>query len=162
MAAAVPRAADPSRVQVNPSDVELEEPTPADAFDEPSTVYAGVVQHGLLRTIDEAGRLRHWLDSFEVEASAFKSKALLVEMRLRQALQSSRQLGVPNAFRTAIVCDAYERVAPFTGRLEGMLGLVWRELAQSIYSDYTERLPGSGAQAYAERRPWYEMWRLVS
>ena len=47
-------------------------------------------------------------------------------MRLRQALASSAKLGVPNAFRVAIACDAFERIAPMTGRLETLLGLIWR------------------------------------
>jgi len=49
---------------------------------------------------------------------------VFVEMRLRQALSSSVTLGVPNVFRTAVVCDAFERVAPMTGRYEGMLVLI--------------------------------------
>lgn len=84
-----------------------------------------------------------------------KKRQLLIEMRLRQALQSSIELGVPNTFRIAIVCDAFERVAPFTGRLEGLLDVIWRELTQAIYSDYTKDLPGAGAKTYAERVPYF-------
>ena len=43
----------------------------------------------------------------------FASKAVFVEVRPRQALSASASLGkVPNIFRTALVCDAFERVAP--------------------------------------------------
>ena len=76
-------------------------------------------------------------------------------MRLRQALASSAKLGVPNTFRCAIVCDAFERVAPLTGRFESVLGLIWRELIRTIFSDYTHELPGSGARVYAERVPYF-------
>ena len=62
---------------------------------------------------------------------------------------------MPNTFHVAIVCDAFERVAPLTGRLEGVLVLIWRELIRAIFSDYTHELPGGGARAYAERTPYF-------
>ena len=58
---------------------------------------------------------------------------------------------VPNTFRIAVVCDAFERVAPLTGRYEGVLVLIWKELIRSIFADFTNDLPGQGAKAYAER-----------
>ena len=51
------------------------------------------------------------------------------------------------------MCDAFERVAPLTGRYEGVLVLIWKELIRSIFSDFTNDLPGQGAKAYAERPP---------
>jgi hypothetical protein len=45
----------------------------------------------------------------------------LIASFIRQALASSAMLGVPNAFRCAVACDAFERVAPLTGRFEGTL-----------------------------------------
>ena len=51
--------------------------------------------------------------------------------------------------------DAFERVAPLTGRYESILGLVWRELVRVIYSDYSADLPGSGARVYIERTPFF-------
>ena len=51
------------------------------------------------------------------------------------------------------MCDAFERVAPLTGRYEGVLVLIWKELIRSIFSDFTNDLPGQGAKAYAERHP---------
>ena len=74
-------------------------------------------------------------------------------MRLRQALSSSVTLGVPNVFRTAVVCDAFERVAPMTGRYEGVLVLCWKELIQSLYYDASPDLPGSGAKVSPARSP---------
>lgn len=62
---------------------------------------------------------------------------------------------MPNTFRIAVVCDAFERVAPLTGRYEGVLVLIWRELIRAIFLDYTNDLPGSGAKAYAERMPFF-------
>ena len=75
--------------------------------------------------------LGSWASAYEAETSNFASRAVFVEMRLRQALSSSTELGVPNLFRCAIVCDAWERVAPLTGRLSGVLGLIWTELLRS-------------------------------
>ena len=108
-----------------------------------------------LEAIDRSTRLAHWMDVFAADEEAFASKAVFVEMRLRQALSSSVTLGTPNTFRTAIVCDAFERVAPMTGRYEGVLVLCWKELIQSLYYDYTPDLPGSGAKVYAERTPFF-------
>ena len=45
----------------------------------------------------------------------------LIASFIRQALASSAMLGIPNAFRCAVACDAFERVAPLTGRFEGTL-----------------------------------------
>ena len=114
-----------------------------------------------LETIDRSNRLTHWMEVFQADEEAFASKAVFVEMRLRQALSSSVQLGTPNAFRTAIVCDAFERVAPMTGRYQGVLELCWKELMQSIFLDYSPDLPGTGAKVYAERTPYFlEVKRL--
>ena len=114
-----------------------------------------------LEALDRSNRLAHWMDAFAADEEAFASRAVFVEMRLRQALSSSVQLGVPNVFRTAVVCDAFERVAPMTGRYEGVLKLCWRELIQSLYHDYTHELPGAGAKVYAERTPFFvEVKRL--
>ena len=74
---------------------------------------------------NHAAVLSQWMDSYTAGEEEFASKAVFVEMRLRQALSSSVALGVPNTFRTAVVCDAFERVAPMTGRCEGVLVLIW-------------------------------------
>ena len=42
-----------------------------------------------------------------------------------------------------------------TGRFEGVLGLVWREIVRCLYSDYTPELPGAGAKAYAIHTPYF-------
>ena len=75
--------------------------------------------------------LGRWTHATPLE-QAFASKAVFVEMRLRQALQSSAALGAPNAFGLAVVCDAFERIAPFTGRFEGVLVLIWREIVREL------------------------------
>ena len=76
-------------------------------------------------------------------------------MRLRQALSCSAALGVPNPFRCAIVCDAWERVAPMTGRFEGVMNLLWHELLRCVFTDYVPAMAGTGARAYAERIPYF-------
>ena len=57
--------------------------------------------------------LSSWMQQQSADEEHFASKAVFVEVRLRQALSASASLGkVPNIFRTALVCDAFERVAP--------------------------------------------------
>ena len=154
-----PTMSDPSFHMGNPKAVELPRDfAPAtDAFE--AVIDKGsptVVHHSLqLEALDRSTRLAHWMDAFAADEEAFASKAVFVEMRLRQALSSSVQLGVPNTFRTAVVCDAFERVAPLTGRYEGVLVLIWKELVRAIFFDYTAELPGSGARVYAERTPFF-------
>ena len=80
--------------------------------------------------------LQHWMDTYSVGEDMFASKAVFVEMRLRQALACSASLGTPNTFRCAIVCDAWDRVAPLTGRFEGLFQLLWGELLRSLYGMY--------------------------
>ena len=127
---------DPSRTMGAPEEITL--PVTVDAVDafarigsaeplsRPATQHLHMSQQ--LEALDRSTRLSHWLVAFEADEEAFASKAVFVEMRLRQALSSSVALGVPNTFRTAVVCDAFERVAPMTGRYEGVLVLIWREL----------------------------------
>ena len=59
----------------------------------------------------------------------------LIASFIRQALASSAMLGVPNAFRCAVACDAFERVAPLTGRFEGtLIACGWPALHASAHS----------------------------
>lgn len=112
--------------------------------------------------LDTSSRLAHWLAAFERDEVSFASKAVFTEMRLRQALASSVQLGTPNHFRCSIVCDAFERVAPLTGRYEGVLGVIWQELIRCIYADWSPDLIGSGAKVYAERLPYFVECRRLT
>jgi len=105
--------------------------------------------------------LSHWTAAHAGESDRFASTAVYVELRLRQALAASEALGAPNLFRCAVVCDAWERVAPMLGRYESLLSLVWRELLRCMFADYDEGLPGSDARGYAKRRPFFvEVQRL--
>ena len=153
-----PRGGDPSLPRGNPGLINLSEvldegagPSEEAAASAPLS-YSHTMQ---LEKLDRSSRLSHWMSAFSADEEAFASKAVFVEMRLRQALSSSITLGVPNTFRCAVVCDAFERVAPMTGRYEGVLVLIWKELVRAIYLDYTADLPGSGAKAYAERTPYF-------
>lgn len=67
---------------------------------------------------NHAAVLSSWMDAYTEGEEEFASKAVFVEMRLRQALACSARLGAPNGFRAAIVCDAWERIAPLTGRYQ--------------------------------------------
>ena len=132
--------------------------TPSASFDAP---LANRKDHAnklanTLASVDTSSRLAHWLNAFAADEQSFASKAVFVEMRLRQALASSVAMGIPNVFRTAVVFDAFERVAPLTGRYEGVLGVIWREIVRITFVDYTHDLPGSGARAYAERTPYFK------
>lgn len=99
--------------------------------------------------------LSHWTAAYAGESDRFASTAVYVELRLRQALAASEALGAPNLFRCAVVCDAWERVAPLLGRYESLLSLVWRELLRCMFADYDESLPGSDARSYARRQPFF-------
>ena len=99
--------------------------------------------------------LAHWMDSYDTSQSDFASRAVFVEMRLRQALACSASLGVPNVFRCAIVCDAWERVAPLVGPFESVLSLLWTELLRCMYADFSPDMIGAGAKAYAARMPYF-------
>ena len=120
-----------------------------------ATVGLSYAQALRLETLDRSSRLSHWMSAFAADEESFASKAVFVEMLLRQALSSSVTLGVPNTFRCAVVCDAFERVAPMTGRYDGVLVIIWKELVKAIFMDYSPDLPGSGAKAYAERTPYF-------
>ena len=143
---------DPSTVQPSPNEVQF--PGPPQDPNINQTARANKLT-GTLESLDTSTRLAHWMNAFVADEHSFASKAVFVEMRLRQALQSSAALGVPNTFRAAVVCDAFERVAPLTGRYEGVLALIWREIMRAVFFDYTHDLPGSGARAYAERTPYF-------
>ena len=92
----------------------------------------------------------------------FASKAVFLEVRLRQALSSSSALGKPNLFRCALVCDAWERVAPLTGRHASLLSLLWVEIQQCIFADgIASTGSGPGARGFASRTPFFsEVKRL--
>ena len=153
---------EPSITLGNPSSIELLAEEGAGAPDEDvfeslqhDSSPRALVQSQQLEALDRSTRLAHWMNAFAADEESFASKAVFVEMRLRQALSSSVSLGVPNTFRIAVVCDAFERVAPLTGRYEGVLVLIWKELIRSLFSDYTPDLPGAGAKIYAERTPFF-------
>ena len=130
----------------------LEGPNPQRAKSTPPTRSA---LHRLEDT-DTNDRLAHWMAAFESDEGSFASRAMFVEMRLRQALASSATLGSPNHFRCAVVCDAFERVAPLTGRFEGLLSVIWKELVAAIYPDAQRHdLIGSGARGYSQCRPYF-------
>ena len=74
------------------------------------------IESGLTELAGQRSVISSWVSTFEDDRTNWASKALFVEMRLRQALASSATLGgVPNVFRCAIACDCWERVAPLTG-----------------------------------------------
>ena len=94
-----PRLGDPSANLGNPALIELPDggaDTPLDVFE---NVGKGGAPHALgfsqqLETLDRSSRLAQWMSAFAADEEAFASKAVFVEMRLRQALSSSVSLGV--------------------------------------------------------------------
>ena len=139
---------DPSRHRGNTRVIELPVRSTDPYFNRVSYANASA---SLLEEIDTDSRLGHWLRAFSLDEESFASKAVFVEARLRQAVASSEALDTPNAFRAAVVCDAFERVAPLTGRYETVLTLIWRELVRLIYADYSDDLPGSGTRRHFTR-----------
>ena len=139
---------DPSRHRGNTRVIELPVRSTDPYFNRVSYANASA---SLLEEIDTDSRLGHWLRAFSLDEESFASKAVFVEARLRQAMASSEALDTPNAFRAAVVCDAFERVAPLTGRYETVLTLIWRELVRLIYADYSDDLPGSGTRRHFTR-----------
>lgn len=65
------------------------------------------------------------------------------------------------------VCDAFERVLPMTGRFEGVLLLVWREILRAIYMDAeggdTKGADGEqrGAKLYVSKVPYFQEARRL-
>ena len=94
-----PRLGDPSANLGNPAIIELPDggaDTPLDVFEnlgKGSTPYALAFSQQL-ETLDRSSRLVQWMNAFAADEEAFASKAVFVEMRLRQALSSSVSLGV--------------------------------------------------------------------
>jgi len=94
-----PRLGDPSANLGNPAIIELPDggtDTPLDVFEhlgKGGTPYALAFSQQL-ETLDRSSRLAQWMNAFAADEEAFASKAVFVEMRLRQALSSSVSLGV--------------------------------------------------------------------
>jgi hypothetical protein len=89
---------DPSRLSGNPDTLELPEsifaPEASDAFEE-----TPVSPHPrrTLELLDRDERLNHWMSAFEMDEVGFKSKAVFVEMRLRQVRRQNAHPGMLRA-----------------------------------------------------------------
>ncbi|KAL1529932.1 hypothetical protein AB1Y20_000860 [Prymnesium parvum] len=116
---------------------------------------------GGVEVVAQRSVIDSWVAAFDRDQESWASRALFVELRLRQALASSSLLGVPNIFRCAIVCDCWERVAPMTGAYAPVLGLLWCEILRCIFSDFSVDMAGGGANQYAAATPYFvEVKRL--
>ena len=60
--------------------------------------------------------VQEWRASFDREKASYKSFVVFMEMKLRQGLLVTSRLGLPNNFRTAVVCDCVERLSAVFGR----------------------------------------------
>lgn len=78
-----------------------------------------------------------WLASYELEQSAFRSTQLYGDIKMCETLNSSslQRLGTPNRFRTAVVCDMFQRIMPIFGRYKGLMTHIRHEMMVSIYPD---------------------------
>ena len=76
------------------------------------------------------------------ERAVFNSSALFLEVRLRQVLAASvRELGKPDRFRTAAVCDCLGRLAEAQSSFRRILQLLHEEVLHAVYADAGTRLP---------------------
>jgi len=78
-----------------------------------------------------------WLTSYEQEQNAFRSAQVYGDIKMSEAVNSSslQRLETPNRFRTAVVCDMFQRIMPIFGRYEGLMKQVRHEMMMSIYPD---------------------------
>ena len=130
-----PRLGDPSANLGNPAIIELPDggtDTPLDVFEhlgKGGTPYALAFSQQL-ETLDRSSRLAQWMNAFAADEEAFASKAVFVEMRLRQALSSSVSLGVLErasnlTWTSASHASAHHGALPSPQVLERASNLIW-------------------------------------
>ena len=66
--------------------------------------------------------VQEWRASFDREKASYKSFVVFMEMKLRQGLLVTSRLGLPNNFRTAVVCDCVSGVGSMRNSLPGADG----------------------------------------
>jgi hypothetical protein len=88
--------------------------------------------HGTLRQ-DE--RLDGWVSSYddEVNEKTFSSVSVYAELRMREAMEKTRNLPRPNGHRTAVAMDMLYQTIGVFGRYKELMRLIADELACSIY-----------------------------
>ena len=92
------RGFEPSMAHGNPDDISLPaEGEGGDPYAErvisPKELNPHNTSAAQLEALDKSTRLAHWMNAFAADEETFASKAVFVEMRLRQALSSSISLG---------------------------------------------------------------------
>jgi len=101
-----------------------------------------------------------WLSEFAggQQHAHFGSGVLFIELQLRQALAATAAAGgMPDAFRTACVCECLSRLPEAAGGFGNVLGLLRQEVLRAVYVDY-EQLAQSGRPTDAQQllaRPTY-------
>ena len=99
----------------------------------------------VLGTLSEKQYLEDWVNSFEAEQTTFDSLAEYCELKLQEAIHVSRQLGTPNAFRTAVASALLCKVCSRFGRYENVLAMLKKEVFESVYKE-SEKLFESGGE----------------
>lgn len=98
--------------------------------------------------------LRDWLKSYHDESTMFTSLAVYIEIKMREVRHATRNVPMPNAFRTAVCCDMMRKLATCMGGFRDAFEMISLEIYRSIYRDYQ---PGTfdvfqGTPFYVETR----------
>ena len=98
-----------------------------------------------------------WRLGFSAEQTAYKSFVLYMEVKLRQGLLVTARLGLPNPYRTAIVCECLERLSGVFGRYDACLRVLRGELLRAVYLEYEPTRPGEtvGFDTHMRRTPYF-------
>ena len=101
--------------------------------------------------------VREWKLSFSAERASYRSFVLLMEVKLRQGLLVTARLGLPNPYRTALVCECLERLSAVFGRYDACLRVLRGELLRAVYVEYTPAPEGAsgGLDLHLSRTPYF-------
>jgi hypothetical protein len=107
--------------------------------------------------------MRKWLDSFRYEQNNSTSIVLYLQKKLHEALKSSKHLGNPNEFRTAVCCHLLDIICRTFGRYSELVDKLKMEIYASIYMDKDglfERLQNLNgvpptAEVFIEFQPYF-------
>lgn len=78
-----------------------------------------------------------WIGDYSGESDYFQSASVYVEVKLREVLQSTSNLELPNAFRTAVCCDLLQRMTACVGQFTSIFHPLIQELMKSVFKNYS-------------------------
>ena len=83
--------------------------------------------------IDDIG-VKDWMGSYKGEKSRFKSFTNAAELKLREAIEASHELGQPNRFTTAVCMDLLDELFRVFPRYSALLDQMKEIIHRSIYT----------------------------